>query len=53
MILQKRLSRKYKGKDYYKFLINIPEEAIIKAMLKEGDKLKVGVKKRKIILEKE
>lgn len=52
MKLQKRLSRKYKGKNYYKFQINIPEDYINKSSLKEGDELKVESKKNKLILEK-
>lgn len=52
MKLQKRLSRKYKNKDYYKYLVNISEDDIKKATLKEGDELKVSVNKNKLILEK-
>ena len=52
MKLQKRFSRKYKNKDYYKYLVNISGEDIKKAMLKEGDELKVRVKKNKLVFEK-
>ena len=41
MKLQKMLSRKYKGKKYYKYLVIIPEREIKKNMLKEGDELYV------------
>ncbi|MDO8564319.1 MAG: hypothetical protein Q7R87_04900 [Nanoarchaeota archaeon] len=50
MKLQKRLSRKYKGKEYYKYIIVIPEREIIKANLKEGDELSTDSKKGEIIL---
>lgn len=33
------LSRKYKDKEYYKYIIIIPEEDIKKAGFKEGDEL--------------
>lgn len=52
MLLQKRLSRKYKNKEYYKYLVNISEDDIKKATLKEGNELKVSVKKNKLIFEK-
>jgi len=52
MRLQKRFSSKYKSKEYHKYQINIPENSIDKAMLKEGDELKIYAKKNKLILEK-
>ena len=52
MKLQKRLSRKYKNKIYHKYLVNIPEDDIYKSGLREGDNLKVSVKRNKLILEK-
>ena len=52
MKLQKRLSRKYKNRAYHKYLVNIPEDDIYKAGLREGDDLKVSIKKNKLILEK-
>ncbi|MFA5992303.1 MAG: hypothetical protein WC796_01205 [Candidatus Pacearchaeota archaeon] len=39
MKLQKRLSRVYNGKRYYKYVIVIPEKEIKQAKLKAGDEL--------------
>ena len=50
MKLQKRLSRIYKEKKYYKYLIVIPEKNIKMANLKEGDEFIIESKKGKIIL---
>jgi len=52
MKLQKRFLRKYKEKDYYKYMINIPPEAVEKAQLREGDELDVEVKKGELRLKK-
>jgi len=43
-------SRKYKDKQYYKYRINIPENLIKSAGLKEGDTLKAEAKKGEIRL---
>lgn len=40
MKLQKRLSRIYKGKRYYKYILVIPEKNIKRAEFKEGENLK-------------
>ena len=45
-------SRNYKGKQYYKHRINLPEEVLDKANFKEGDELKVEAKKGEIKLRK-
>ncbi len=45
MKLQKRLSRIYKGKKYYKYLLIIPERDIKKAGFKKGEELKCKAKK--------
>tara|TARA_Y100000310_G_scaffold341970_1_gene443143 strand:- start:4938 stop:5078 length:141 start_codon:yes stop_codon:yes gene_type:complete len=45
MKLQKILSRNYKGKKYYKYLLVIPEELIKKFDLKAGDKVDIQLKK--------
>lgn len=50
MKLQKRLSRKYKGKEYYKWIITLPDEEVRYAGLKEGDELKVESEPGKIRL---
>ncbi|MBS3072083.1 AbrB/MazE/SpoVT family DNA-binding domain-containing protein [Candidatus Pacearchaeota archaeon] len=50
-ILQEK-SRSYKGTNYYKFKVNIPEVVLKQAKLKAGDELEVEVKDGKIILSK-
>lgn len=52
MILQKRLSRIYKGKKYYKYILVIPEKEIAKAKLKEGDELDIQSKEKEIKIRK-
>ena len=48
MKLQKRLSRIYKGKKYYKYLLVIPAEEIEKAKFKEGNQLEIKTKEGEI-----
>jgi len=50
MKVLKEKSRNYKGKNYYKFKINIPEKLIKKAQFKEGDDLDASAKKGEIKL---
>lgn len=45
-------SRNYKGKQYYKYRVNIPEEIINEAQIKEGDELDATTKKGEIKLTK-
>jgi hypothetical protein len=52
MKLQKRLSRKYKDKEYHKYILVIPEENIINAKLKEGDELEIESKDHEIRIRK-
>ncbi len=52
MKLQKMLSRIYKGKRYYKYILVIPEKDVKKAQFKEGDELKIESKKREIKIRK-
>ena len=52
MILQKMLSRIYKGKKYYKYILVIPEEEIKKAKLEEGDELEPHSKTGEINIRK-
>ena len=52
MRVQKRLSRKYKGKDYYKYIVNISPSAIKEAGFSEGDYLDMQAEKGKITLKK-
>lgn len=50
MIIQKRLSRIYNGKRYYKYIIVVPAEDIKNANFKEGDELISEIKNKEIIL---
>tara|TARA_Y100000310_G_C20596964_1_gene770998 strand:- start:72 stop:254 length:183 start_codon:yes stop_codon:yes gene_type:complete len=52
MKILKEKSREYKGKPYYKYKVNIPEENIKESELKEGDNLEVKSEKNKLILKK-
>ncbi len=52
MKILKVKSREYKGKEYYKYRINIPAELIKDAKLKEGDDLDFEIKNEDIILKK-
>lgn len=52
MKILKVKSRNYKGKQYYKYRINIPEENLKKAGFKEGDELEEESKKGEIKLRK-
>ncbi len=48
MKLQKRLSRKYKGKNYHKYILVIPKKEIKNSGFKEGQELKINSKKGEI-----
>ena len=50
MKIQKQLSKKRGEKKYYRYVINIPEDAIKKADFKEGDELNAEAKKGEIKL---
>ena len=52
MKIQKVKSRAYKGKNYYKYRIEVPEVVIRSAGLKECDELDVKTQKEKLFLEK-
>ena len=52
MKLQRRLSRKYKDKEYYKWVIILPDEDVQYAGLKAGDELKIDSEIGKIHLTK-
>jgi hypothetical protein len=45
-------SRNYKGKQYYKYRINLPEELLKEAGFKEGDDLIAQAKNGEIRLKK-
>jgi len=52
MKLQKRLSRKYKDKEYHKYILVVPEKEIKKSGFKEGEELKTQSKKGEIIIKR-
>ena len=52
MKLQRRLSRIYKGKKYFKYLIVIPEKEIENAKLNEGDELSIESSEKKLTIRK-
>jgi len=52
MKIQKRFLRKYKNKDYYKYIINIPPMVLKEAGLKYGEEVGIEIEKGKIILKK-
>jgi len=52
MKIQKRFLRKYKDKDYYKYVVNIPLMTIKEAGLKYGEELEVKTERGKIVLKK-
>ena len=53
MKILKVKSRAYKGKDYYKYRINLPEQVLKEAGFKVGDKLFCTIKEGEIKLRKE
>jgi hypothetical protein len=52
MKVLKEKSREYNGKKYFRYRINIPEEIINEACIKEGDDLEASPKKGEIKLTK-
>ena len=52
MKILKEKSRSYKGTDYYKFKINLPEVLLKQAHLKDGDELEVTTEYETIVLKK-
>ena len=52
MKLQKSLSRKYKSRIYYKYIVVLPESEVKKTGFKEGEELKIISKKGEIKLNK-
>ena len=53
MRLIKQHGRKYEGKDYYKYIVVIPNKIIEKVGWKGGEDLDIEVKKDKVIIEKD
>ena len=52
MKIQKRFLRKYKDKDYYKCMVNIPPQLIKEAGLEYGEDIEITAEKGKLILKK-
>ena len=52
MKILKEKSRSYKGQNYYKFKVNIPEVLLMECHFKEGDELEAIPEKDKLILKK-
>ena len=52
MKIQKRFLRKYKDKNYYKYMVNLPPMIIKEAGLEYGQELEIAVEKGRIVLKK-
>lgn len=52
MKIQKRFLRKYKDKDYYKYVVNLPPSVVKEAGLEYGEDVEIKAEKGKIILKK-
>ncbi len=52
MKLQKRFSRKYNQKNYYKYVVNVPAMMVKEANISEGEELEIEAKDGKIILKR-
>ena len=50
--MQKRFLRKYKNKDYYKYMVNIPPMMVREAGFKEGEDLDIDVKDGKLTIKR-
>lgn len=52
MKVQKRFLRKYKNKDYYKYVVNIPPMILKEAGIKYGEEVEIKAEKGKIVIKK-
>jgi len=52
MKVLKETSRRYKGKEYFKYKVNLPIKFLQDSDLKEGDELIVEAKRHQLILKK-
>jgi hypothetical protein len=52
MKVQKRFLRKYKDKDYYKYMVNIPPMVLKESGLDYGQDIEIVAEKGKIVLKK-
>jgi len=50
MKIQKRFLRKYKNKDYYKYMVNIPPLILKEAGLEYEKEIEIKAEKGKIVL---
>jgi len=52
MKIQKRFLRKYKDKDYHKYIVNIPPMILKESGLKYGEELEIKTERGRIVLKK-
>jgi len=52
MKVQKRFLRKYKEKDYFKYIVNIPPLVLKEAGFSEGENIDIEARDGKIVLKK-
>jgi bifunctional DNA-binding transcriptional regulator/antitoxin component of YhaV-PrlF toxin-antitoxin module len=52
MKILKEKSREYKGREYFKFKVNIPEMILKRSGLNAGDELEINTQEDTIILKK-
>jgi len=52
MKIQKRFLRKYKNKDYYKYMVNIPPEVLKESGLEYNKDVEIKAINGKIVLKK-
>ena len=52
MKIQKRFLRKYKDKDYYKYVVNIPQMVLKEAGLEYGENIEIKAENGRIVLKK-
>ena len=50
MKVQRRFLRKYKDKDYYKYVVNIPSMVLKEAGIEYGEEVEIKTEKGKIVL---
>lgn len=52
MKVQKRFLRKYKDKDYYKYIVNIPPLVLKESGIEYGEEVEIKSEKGRIVLKK-
>ena len=53
MKVQKRFLRKYKDKDYYKYVVNIPPMVLKESGIEYGEEVEIKSEKGKIVIRKD